>query len=269
MRRQGLTRIGASGPSLVPGAGQYLYVASVSDWSVNAIGRGGRDCITYAVDHRQDWTAVDGSGLERDATGPSTYTSLRDRAVCLSMHLHATTRGGTSNAWFAPDCLEIAPILGRRALSTDPRALLHEIQRVGRSWGPAQDFDVIESLVQETDASPALRAALYRAAALIPGVDVLGLVADHLGRRGLGLALSTDQERTELIFNPRTAALLAEQITSARPGVTGWAVYLSSRLVDDLPYRSPVALTPPCRPTGQGYGRDVPGGTVLTGRPSG
>ena len=135
--------------------------------------------------------------------------------------------------------------------------------------GPAAapDFDDLGSLLQETDARPALRAAVYRAAALIRGVRLLGLVADHSGRRGLGVALQTRQERDELIFNPRTAELLGTTTTSSIPGVAGWTVYRRSRVVDHMPYRPPVTLDPPCQTTGAGYGHRVRGGDLMNGRP--
>ncbi len=102
------------------------------------------------------------------------------------------------------------------ALPTDPRALLDKIEKI-QGVRAAADFEVLGSLLQETDASPALRAAVYRATALIPGVKLEGLVRDHSGRQGLGLALQTDKERDELIFNPRTAALMGMDTTSSLP----------------------------------------------------
>ncbi len=94
---QRLAKIAVGGPSLVPGQGQYLYVASVDYYSANVIGRGGIDCITYLLDHRQVWKAADGSGLLRDTTGPGSYTSNGDQSVCRSMHIQAATATETSN----------------------------------------------------------------------------------------------------------------------------------------------------------------------------
>jgi hypothetical protein len=64
----------------------------------------------------------------------------------------------------------------------------------------------------------------------------------------------------ELIFNPRTAALMAEQAI----GDPGWTVYLASRVVDQVPRRSPLPLTPPCVNYG-GYVTHTPAGDVQTG----
>jgi hypothetical protein len=45
----------------------------------------------------------------------------------------------------------------------------------------------------------------------------------------------------ELIFDPRTGALLGELDTEASDHLTGWAVYLQSRIVNGLPHRPPGA----------------------------
>ncbi len=147
---------------------------------------------------------------------------------------------------------------------------MRELRRLGgSSWKPAQLFDRRGSLLQETGASPALRAAVYRAAALIPGVQVLGSVRDRRGRRGLGVAISTREEREELSFNRHTAALMGMQTTSTLPGLSGWTVYFTSRLIDALPARPPAALAPRCATPGAGYVRTIPAGSIITGRPSG
>jgi hypothetical protein len=261
-----LAQIAAHGPSLVPGPGQYLYVDSEDDYSANAIGRGTRDCVTYAPDHRQVWIAADGSGLLQDHSGKSTFTSSRDRAICADMHVRAQA-SGADHLWFADECFELGPGGDLQALSTNPRVLLVQMRRIdGGPKTPAEDFVHIGDFLRETDASPALRAALYRTAALIPGVHFLGIVRDHLGRPGLGVADDSHGVRHELIFNPRTSALMGEQDIGKAPGSSGWTVYLGSRVVDRLPQESPLPLTPPCANRG-GYVHQTPQGDVLTGAP--
>jgi hypothetical protein len=261
-----LARVAASGPSLVPGPGQYLYVDSVNDYPAIADGGVGKpSCITSATDHRQIWIGANGSGLLRDTTGPTTFTSPRDRAVCLAMNPSPLTGGGTSNLWFANRCFQLGPTDDMQALSTDPRTLLVQMRRLdGGPVTPAEDFVHIGDFMRETDASPALRAALYRAAALIPGVRLLGTVPDHLGRTGLGVAYDAPGVRHELIFNPRTSELMGEQ-DSGSPGAD-WAVYLQTRVVDQLAQTPPTPLSPPCGPGGAGYTTHTTKGDVQTGR---
>lgn len=251
-----LAQIAASGPSLVPHRGQYLYVASAGNQESDAIVNG-KECVTYAPQRRQVWIGADGSGLLRESSGRATFTSAADRSLCDAMPKGAISQGGTSNLWFAPRCFSIGPNNDVNALSTDPHKLLVQMRRAdGGPRSAGEDFVHVGDFLRETDARPALRAALYRAAALIPGVRLLGTVRDHLGRSGLGVAYGNQ----ELIFNPRTAALMAEQTI----GEPGWTVYLASRVVNRLPRRSPLPLTPPCVNYG-GYITHTPAGDVQTG----
>ncbi len=251
-----LARIAAGGPSLVPQAGQYLYVASTGSGQSDAIA-GGKECVTYAPELRQVWIGANGSGLLREGFGPATFTSASDRALCAAMPKGAISPPGTSNLWFAPRCFSLGPGNDVNALSTDPHALLLQMRRIdGGPRSAGEDFVHVGDFLRETDARPALRAALYRAAALIPGVRLLGNVRDHLGRDGLGVAYRNH----ELIFDPRTAALMGEQTI----GGPDWTVYVASRVVNRLPRRSPRPLTPPC----VNYGGSIthtPAGDVQTG----
>jgi hypothetical protein len=263
---QHLAQIAANGPSLVPGPGQYLNVDSIGRNASFGGLADGKTCIAYGIDHRQVWTAADGSGLLRDTSRPATFTSPEDRALCLSKEPKTEFSAGTSNLWFADQCFQLGPTNDMQALSTDPSTLLREMRKLdGGPRTAAEDFVHIGDFLRGTDARPALRAALYRAAALIPGVRLLGMVPDHVGRRGLGVALTHHGITNELIFNSVTAALLGEQSTGKPPGSNSWTVYLGSHLVRRVPYPSPVALTSPCR-HGMGYMSSVPGGTVMMGR---
>lgn len=251
-----LAQIAASGPSLVPHLGQYLYVASASNQESDAIVNG-KECVTYAPERRQVWIGADGSGLLRESFETAKFTSAADRSLCQAMPKGAISQRGTSNLWFAPHCFSIGPNNDVNALSTDPRKLLVQMRRAdGGPRSAGEDFVHVGDFLRETDARPALRAALYRAAALIPGVRLLGTVRDHLGRSGLGVAYRDHA----LIFDSQTAALMAEQTA----GDPGWTVYLASRVVNRLPRRSPLPLTPPCVNYG-GSTTHTPVGDVQTG----
>jgi hypothetical protein len=185
---------------------------------------------------------------------------------------------GTSNTWAAPGCLGIDPVpLGK--LPTDPKLLRARLltgKVEGGPPGPAEAFTQVGDLLRETDASPALRAALYRAAAGLRGVRNLGIVTDQLGRRGIALAIDSAGIRHELIFSTTTSALLGEegvlvQPSKGLPGKIGsvlyWSDYLPSRVVSRLPAPSPLPLKPTCV-KGAATGLKVPGhpqDTVLVG----
>ena len=79
----------------------------------------------------------------------------------------------------------------------------------GREAQSAAELNAIKGLL-ETPVPPAVRAALYRAAALIPGVRYDGNVHDSLGRAGVGVSAGRPGSEFELIFDPATGALLGE-----------------------------------------------------------
>lgn len=259
---------------LTPQPGQYLYLRFKSEWGAFA-----GTCETRSVEHHQIWIGADGSGLERATEEPGHFTSADDRATCLSMassddvmkaSLQRTLAGWTSDDWSAARCMELGPTSDWSSLSSDPQALLQQILNLyhGEGATPPQQFSYIAEILGQTDAPPDVRANIYRAAALIPGVQSLGTVRDHDGRPGLGLAITTGEgapnATDELIFDPQTGELLGETATGP---YGGWFVYLDTKVVYGLPTQPPAPLTPPCTKRGEGVSRKVPGGSIETGSP--
>jgi hypothetical protein len=264
---QRLARIASTQPWAVPGRGQYLYTTSHSLTEADTMLRGGVYCQLVFEQYRQNWIAANGEGLFRETDGPAHYHSRREAAACRKAA--PAQPAGVSETWAAPGCLSIDPIpLGR--LSRNPaklRARLLTGKVEGGPPGPSEAFTQVGDLLRETDAPPALRAALYRAAAGLPGVKSLGTVTDKLGRRGVGLAFDSHGVRHELIFSARTSALLAEQdvlvssvhgLHAARGEALEWSAYSTGQIVNRLPASPPLALTPPCI-RGGGTGLSVPG----------
>jgi hypothetical protein len=174
---------------------------------------------------RTGGAAPDGRLIAEPQRWTGVVPVLRRSRCCANAHLLGQAQPGTSDMWFAPDRLSIGPT-NLQALPTDPaalRALLDARKIEGGPPGPAEDFVQIGDRSRETDASPALRAAIYKVAAAIPGVEVLGPARDRAGRLGIGLAYKTSGARDELIFDPRTSALLGELDTDASGRLTGWA----------------------------------------------
>ncbi len=77
-----------------------------------------------------------------------------------------------------------------------------------------------------------LRAAIYRAASVIPGIQSLGAVHTHDGRRGVGFAYTAQGSTSELIFDPQTGQLLGERSTG---DLNYWEDYQPERIVNGLP----------------------------------
>lgn len=254
-------------PVDAPGPGQYLYVDSVNANESDAYGNG-LTCTALVPEHRQIWIAANGAGRLLETDGQPTYSSPHDHAVCNEMHAMAPP--GTSDDWFAAGCLSIGFADKVPAASmADPAALLAELRKLdGGPLTPAEDFVHVGDLLRESDASPALRAAIYRAAATIPGVQLLGPTNDHIGRTGVGIGYPGAGTLHELILDRHTSALLGEQTVSSATGrVLDWSAYRTSKIVDGIPGRAPGPLSPPCV-NGGGYGHNGPNGvSITTGAP--
>jgi hypothetical protein len=84
----------------------------------------------------------------------------------------------------------------------------------GASWTGQEDlFQLITNLLSGTPAPPALRAALYKVAATIPGVTVTGSYTDSLGRTGTALRLGP----LTAVIDPVTGQYL-DGMTGLLPG---------------------------------------------------
>ncbi|HTP18567.1 MAG TPA: CU044_5270 family protein [Solirubrobacteraceae bacterium] len=259
-----LAAVAKAQPSFAPGPGQYLYVDSVQSNASDAPEVG---CTMYVPEHRQIWIGADGSGRLLENDGQATFPSARDRAACARAGLLGSAAPNTYDNWFAARCLSLGPV-NLEDLPPDPvalRAMLDARHIEGGPHGPAEDFVQIGDLLRETDASPALRAAIYKVAATIPGVEVLGPARDHSGRLGIGLAYGHSGGRSELILDPRTSALLGELTTDSAGKLVGWAVYLRSRIVNGLPRRPPAPLRPACVNGGGRTVQEPDGSGVTTG----
>jgi len=123
-----------------------------------------------------------------------------------------------------------------QTLPTNPHALLALIYRVERGHGPGPDqeaFVTIGDLLRNTIAPPKVAAALYRAAALIPGVTLIPNAADAIGRHGVAVGRigpGVDGGiRDELIFSRATLQLLGERTVIARTGETTSATAIIAR----------------------------------------
>ena len=103
----------------------------------------------------------------------------------------------------------------------------------GQQPVPQEAFTTIGDLLHETIAPPRVSAALYRAAALIPGVTVVPDAADALGRHGVAVAMTSDGVRTEWIFSKQTFLYLGERAINVADGsVNGISAVLQRDFVN-------------------------------------
>jgi hypothetical protein len=122
-----------------------------------------------------------------------------------------------------------------QSLPTDPHALLSLVERdmQGQLPRPELAFITIGNLLDGSIAPPQVSAALYRAAALIPGVTVVPNATDAIGRHGVAVAFTYQGTRTEWIFSKQTLQYLgARDINLANGSTTGEAAVLRRAFVD-------------------------------------
>jgi hypothetical protein len=118
-----------------------------------------------------------------------------------------------------------------QSLPADPARLLSLVYAELRGSGyiektgqDAAEFRAIGGLLGEAILPPAVQAAFYRAAALIPGVSFIASSTDAAGRAGIGIALTDDTgERYEWIFSKTSYEYLGERDYQARTTVNAKA----------------------------------------------
>jgi hypothetical protein len=122
-----------------------------------------------------------------------------------------------------------------QSLPTDPSALLGLIERDMQGQLPRHEdaFTTIGDLLGESVAPPQVSAALYRAAALIPGVTVVANATDAIGRHGVAVAFTYQGTRTEWIFSKQTLQYLGDRdINVVNGSTTGEGAVLQRAFVD-------------------------------------
>jgi hypothetical protein len=197
------------------------------------------DCVMEKPHERQIWQSVSNlcvTGLLREH-GQNTPFADSPGGKC-------PDRGGLNDPTYR--LLQTLP--------TDPHALLAMIYRAERGHGPGPDqeaFVTIGDLLRNTIAPPGVAAALYRAAALIPGVTLLPHATDAIGRPGVAVGRIgpgiDGGVREELIFSRATGQLIGERTVIARTGTTTSATAIIDRAFVDHRGQIPCPVRQPAK----------------------
>jgi hypothetical protein len=212
---------------------------------------------------REIWIKPDGSGRIIESRGEPIWFGPADLAAWQAagspdFHItpHSDTRFGPTPPGVDPWTPQPEPgglfLPDVDSLPTDLEALRRLIdQRAAANVGSTdyERFTIIGDLLRETAAAPMVRAALYRVAAGLNGVELVGSVRDRAGRTGTAVSMTNAQssrglERRVLIFDPGTSALLGEEdvllhkvdwLDADPPIVIGYNTYLVSDVVAAIP----------------------------------
>jgi hypothetical protein len=212
-----------------PGPGQYLYTETQSmyqmtNYKVNAA-TGVLDQVATASNGETDqsWTDAAGTGQVLRTYGAAVYSSVADQMAFL-----ATTAAQGGRPFFGGQAEPQAAPLNVSGLPTDP-ATLGPVLAKGQmgttqyvAAGPDATFERAARLLlgPTTGMTPTLASALFEVMADQPGARSLGIVTDHDGERGEGVALgdATSTQVAEVIVDPHQGRLL--EVDYAVPGTT-------------------------------------------------
>ncbi len=206
--------------------GEYWYVKDQERYmTTSAVGDDVKDSYSYIEpSERETWTDATGNGRFRSASvGGPEFFGPRDRAN----YEKAGSPKEPGRSFAQPMDRTDGFYVGSKLLSyeqlqhlpTDGRKLYAYLLEAAGDAGPSPDeevFTIIGDLLRSQPIPPAVRAGLYRAAAYVRGIRLVGPVRDQLGREGVGVEIDSADMHRRLVFDPGTALLLAEQDVLAK-----------------------------------------------------
>jgi hypothetical protein len=234
-------------------AGEYWYVRRQTLWGI-----GNDDYFVSRPAVREDWVGIDGTRRWRSRPdGSVQFPAPADRERWIDAGRppagvgpaeHRTGPERAPSFLIGDEELDYAQLLG---LPRDPEALYKLLRRgaIACQCGSSVEqatFTMVGDLLRDPPITNDLRAALLRAAALIPGIKLIEREQDLAGRRGVGVAFDDQGRRDVLVFDARTYELLGEnerltervEWTEAEPGtLVGGSADLESGIVGSLKER--------------------------------
>ncbi|GAA1017027.1 hypothetical protein Aple_102300 [Acrocarpospora pleiomorpha] len=203
----------AAGDDLRPRADQYIEVSSQVMYSATAVSSGETSRYLYR-NNRTIWQSADGSRagvLQSEGLEPKAYPGwpVPDHAWdnVGDVSLMKLSKCEAGPLWYRYDYVSLSQWPDD---VTGMRAFLYNEGRNGN--GPDQAaWTAVGDILRENYVPPAQRAALFKAAATIPGVTVNENAQDAAGRHGLGAGREFLGIRQEIVFDATTYELLGER----------------------------------------------------------
>ena len=234
----------------VVGPDQYLKVTTQAVYSVQTQDARGEDAAYLATqngemyipaDHNADWV-----WLREPSTVAKTFGPGSEQVAAANAKPESTTPDlvrAAKGAWYNGRPTE----WGFDKLPLDPQQLLNYIYRTTAGRGVSVDGEALVFIADtlRTGVVPAdLRAALYKAAAGIPGVKISDRAATLEGQTGIAFGRDdSNGVRQEIIIDPNTGLMIGERQVLLRdnilPGAPagesmGWTT-VTTTVVDSAP----------------------------------
>lgn len=227
--------------------GEYLYSKVETDQLITHEGSRGWSAVLPAVE--EHWVAGDGSGRVRSTFGEPRFFGSRDQERWEAAGAQEFA-SGISDKTFLAGALTYEDL---SLLPTRPSALDEVLRDNVSSQALPSDVGVFLSagrLLASGSASPELRAALYRLASQLPGVELIGDTTDPSGRPGVAVAMTYSESgaavQVLMIFEAETSVLLAQESilleraswVDAEAGTRLWStVYLETGWTESIAAR--------------------------------
>jgi hypothetical protein len=241
LRRLATIALSTSTPDVRPG--EFLFVESdeLRRERIASVETGSSYTLISRL-HIRTWIGRNGGMFRLTEVIASDFATENDQRVWAETDRSPIPRAGEVRRERTPPGESFWVDVSR--LPENASTLLTELRSrsvVPQAPGDDQVFLVVGQLLAQGDGPPEVRAALFRAAARLNGVEVLGDLPDPLGRPGLALAMDVGSLRTQLIVDPETAHLLAIELydvasdgsVAAEP--QSWSAYQPATVVDALP----------------------------------
>jgi hypothetical protein len=234
----------ASQPAPVVRNSEFMYIRSEEAATPGMTVKGGHATSTMGKLHeRQVWLpvaniCVTGLLTEDGSSTPLSPFSVVNGKVQYPVNGQSAQSGGSVSNITCPSEGQLGYATYRllQTLPTRPAALLNYLDG-GKGWTNDDPATEIGDLIREAIIPPAVAAALYRVAALLPGAVVVPDAVNAVGQHGIGLSWAGtgagQDDRMEWIFDKTTLQYIGERDYNVKTGVvSGESAILQRAFVD-------------------------------------
>ena len=201
-----------------PRPGEHVYLRSLQAQRRSA---GGYSWFERST--RESWMGADGALRTRVTARPIAFAGAAARAgweaagrprlaELPAVEAHRFPTAGSQVIPFGSSALTYSQLL---ALPTDPAELYGRLRAAAAEGGgdsvEDETFTIVSDVMRFVPLPGELRAAFFRAAALIPGIGYSGQARDLAGRAGMAIWFEDKSGRTTLVFDRDTHRLLGSR----------------------------------------------------------